>query len=244
MPVKKVISMRHCAAKGCRFADMHKTIYHRCGKCGKDGHGQYECESPHHREAMTKLDSSIAWSTDSNALYCSICKADSHCTAGHRCFLAPHCDRHGVHATPSHAVSGDGEKRLPLPVKKVMVGTAAMTAAPAPAHAKSVAARVLDEYDKFKAAQARSAETAKAAAAQAKSAAAAAAAEPKPAATCNKCDEALLKGDTSLERVESLRAQQAVLQSNDCDDCGSNPGVVFIEPCRHVCVCVDCWLTR
>ena len=33
----------YCKVNYCRFADKHTTFGHRCGKCGKYGHGQMEC---------------------------------------------------------------------------------------------------------------------------------------------------------------------------------------------------------
>jgi len=33
----------YCIVKGCRFPSTHLTCSHKCGRCGKFGHGQMEC---------------------------------------------------------------------------------------------------------------------------------------------------------------------------------------------------------
>ena len=35
--------MLKCKVEGCRFSDKHITQNHKCGTCGKYGHGQREC---------------------------------------------------------------------------------------------------------------------------------------------------------------------------------------------------------
>lgn len=35
-----------CKVKGCRFSNTHIAAGHRCGTCGKFGHGQVECKNP------------------------------------------------------------------------------------------------------------------------------------------------------------------------------------------------------
>jgi hypothetical protein len=34
---------KQCHVRGCRFAYGHVTMVHKCGTCGKTGHGQLEC---------------------------------------------------------------------------------------------------------------------------------------------------------------------------------------------------------
>ena len=37
------MSQNYCIVYNCRFPDTHTTSAHKCGKCGKFGHGQMEC---------------------------------------------------------------------------------------------------------------------------------------------------------------------------------------------------------
>lgn len=44
--------MPACVVAGCRFADTHLTISHRCGQCGGFGHGVLECTDPDAKAAL------------------------------------------------------------------------------------------------------------------------------------------------------------------------------------------------
>lgn len=44
--------MRYCRVQGCRHADTHVTCAHRCGTCGRFGHGRMECGRPRARATL------------------------------------------------------------------------------------------------------------------------------------------------------------------------------------------------
>jgi len=39
------MSQSYCIVQGCRFSSTHLTSSHKCGKCGRFGHGQMECNN-------------------------------------------------------------------------------------------------------------------------------------------------------------------------------------------------------
>ena len=45
-------TMRYCRVQGCRHAGTHVTCAHRCGTCGRFGHGRMECERPRARATL------------------------------------------------------------------------------------------------------------------------------------------------------------------------------------------------
>ena len=78
-----------CTVKYCRFPESHLTCAHRCGKCGKYGHGQMECgREPDLRRLALASDRVVAvatpctvpdcpysWSHTVDAHHCSVCGA-------------------------------------------------------------------------------------------------------------------------------------------------------------------------
>ena len=79
-----------CQARECRWPDTHVTAGHRCGLCGRHGHGQIEC-----RDTAARADLLRRTAGDRVAVACAVdtCSyAWTHTTAGHRC---AHCRRHG-----------------------------------------------------------------------------------------------------------------------------------------------------
>ena len=79
----------YCKVHGCRFSDTHITMFHKCGSCGRFGHGNWECN---HYEARIYLESQfkttelipindrcqiyncrLPWTHKNEAHYCSKC---------------------------------------------------------------------------------------------------------------------------------------------------------------------------
>jgi hypothetical protein len=81
-------STKFCQVNGCRFSDSHLTKAHKCGNCGKFGHGQNECGNFYMSENLKHISKGIQFPSDmkctsaycpasyshsSNAHYCSQC---------------------------------------------------------------------------------------------------------------------------------------------------------------------------
>jgi hypothetical protein len=70
-----------CKVTGCRYPSTHVSAGHKCGTCGRHGHGQYECKRP---QAITySLEDIIPEGMQCTMLGCSHKK--HHVTAGHCC---------------------------------------------------------------------------------------------------------------------------------------------------------------
>ena len=55
--------MNICKAINCRFKTTHITAGHKCGKCGKYGHGQVECGNLNLMNGVTNnIKSTYYWS--------------------------------------------------------------------------------------------------------------------------------------------------------------------------------------
>jgi len=61
------MSLPYCKVRFCRFNSTHVTKGHKCGKCGKYGHGDVECGSRYYTELLKKY-------------YNDILPLDMHCT--------------------------------------------------------------------------------------------------------------------------------------------------------------------
>jgi hypothetical protein len=83
------MSQNYCIVQGCRFPSTHLTKSHKCGKCGRFGHGQMECHNPilidqlkiksssikfPHSLYCTSLSCPCPWSHSSESHYCSQCQ--------------------------------------------------------------------------------------------------------------------------------------------------------------------------
>ena len=78
----------YCECTGCRFPNSHVTAGHKCGKCGKFGHGVTECTRPILKNALapylaerlpqmlhcTKTVCEYRWSHNDMAHHCPKCK--------------------------------------------------------------------------------------------------------------------------------------------------------------------------
>ena len=83
-----------CKVKGCNFARTHATVDHKCGKCGKSGHGKVECDSQYKQDMLLLYHDDMMplslWCTapDCNkkeyhtidAHYCNMCNERGHST--------------------------------------------------------------------------------------------------------------------------------------------------------------------
>lgn len=79
----------YCKVRGCRFNRTHITMTHKCGTCGKFGHGNWECNHPPLRNRLeqnfkhTELipindrcsiyNCMLPWTHTIDAHYCSKC---------------------------------------------------------------------------------------------------------------------------------------------------------------------------
>ena len=87
------MSQNYCIVQGCRFPSTHLTKSHKCGKCGRFGHGQIECHNSFmieqlksnsvtiklpHVSYCTSLTCPCPWTHTSESHYCSQCQ-DRHC---------------------------------------------------------------------------------------------------------------------------------------------------------------------
>ena len=73
-----------CQVKHCRFPNSHTTAGHRCGICGKFGHGQIECNNPGLKSRLQQFHSDRLFASD----YCTLegCRHPwSHKTIAHHC---------------------------------------------------------------------------------------------------------------------------------------------------------------
>ena len=78
-----------CRAHGCRFPASHATAGHKCGLCGRHGHGQYECRDLRARRALLPH---LADRVDRPCAVKDCPYAAVHRTEGHACGL---CGTHG-----------------------------------------------------------------------------------------------------------------------------------------------------
>lgn len=94
------MSQSYCIVNGCRFPSTHLTSSHKCGKCGRFGHGQVECHNSFlidqlkvnsvsiklpHGLYCTSLTCPCPWSHCSESHYCTQCQErhlESVCTMG------------------------------------------------------------------------------------------------------------------------------------------------------------------
>jgi hypothetical protein len=81
-----------CQVKYCRFRSSHVTCGHKCGKCGKYGHGQIECSDNQKINLLYKYGGDIMsknnrctivgcqryWSHSNVAHHCSFCNGREH----------------------------------------------------------------------------------------------------------------------------------------------------------------------
>ena len=49
-----IIYIMFCKVSNCRFSNFHTTRSHKCGRCGHFGHGQLECRSDEHKNALSQ----------------------------------------------------------------------------------------------------------------------------------------------------------------------------------------------
>lgn len=115
----------HCGASECRFPESHTTAGHKCGTCGKFGHGQLECGNP-------KIISALVAGKLPKKLQCSLlgCRfKTAHVDAGHQC---GECEGFGHSAPTCPGVGGAGKKHAASddvddakPKKKAKVAAAA-----------------------------------------------------------------------------------------------------------------------
>ena len=85
-----------CRVGGCRFADTHVTLGHRCGACGEYGHGQLECTDVEAKRRLTLRTEHMPLHMHCTVAGCRT--AHTHSTSAHNC---PHCiGRAGEH-TPT-----------------------------------------------------------------------------------------------------------------------------------------------
>jgi len=86
--------MSICRVEKCRFKSSHVTLGHKCGSCGKCGHGKIECGNNHNISKLLsisrkdKLDKNnycdikhcnYRWSHSRSSHQCSNCKKRGHC---------------------------------------------------------------------------------------------------------------------------------------------------------------------
>lgn len=79
------MSQSYCIVQGCRFPSTHLTSSHKCGKCGKFGHGQAEC---HNSFMIDQLKSNSVTIKLPHALYCKSLSCPcpwSHTSESHYC---------------------------------------------------------------------------------------------------------------------------------------------------------------
>ena len=87
--------MAYCKITGCRYPNTHLTLYHKCGRCHKYGHGQYECHQLADKNVLITMyvnnqtllseydhctiDScKFPWSHKTIAHHCEICGKNGH----------------------------------------------------------------------------------------------------------------------------------------------------------------------
>ena len=90
-----------CQVKHCRFPYSHTTAGHRCGICGKFGHGQIECNNPGLRAKLQQFNKDKLqcvsdychhegcrhpWSHKSIAHHCGYCNRNHHSS---KCIIQP-----------------------------------------------------------------------------------------------------------------------------------------------------------
>jgi len=88
-----------CKVRGCRFANTHLTIAHKCGNCDNYGHGRYECMYPDDKKLLLERSFSSSMELMSQSEYCTArpCKFPwSHKTVSHHCSL---CGNNGHERT-------------------------------------------------------------------------------------------------------------------------------------------------
>jgi hypothetical protein len=83
-----------CKVKSCNFARTHTTVSHKCGTCGKFGHGKVECNSQYKQDMLLLYhDDSMPISLWCTALECN--KKEYHMIGAHYCVMCNvrgHCE--------------------------------------------------------------------------------------------------------------------------------------------------------
>lgn len=75
-----------CQVAECRYPRTHLTCAHRCGNCGRFGHGQIECESPEAMQLLARRTSPL--DRLDPAIHCTMPGCDSpstHSAEAHHC---------------------------------------------------------------------------------------------------------------------------------------------------------------
>jgi hypothetical protein len=88
--------MSYCKVRGCRHPESHNVRGHKCGKCSKFKHGQYECGHP---ERITILNTQIIQLPIEIHCQAPGCRGrHTHTSSGHHCY---HCGNRHFESTCS-----------------------------------------------------------------------------------------------------------------------------------------------
>jgi hypothetical protein len=76
-----------CRVKHCRFSSTHVTAGHRCGTCGRFGHGQLECGSRH---KISQLSAYLGERVSNSCTVPGCLRPWTHESCGHHCGTCGH----------------------------------------------------------------------------------------------------------------------------------------------------------
>ena len=77
--------IKKCMVQGCRFSAFHLTDGHKCGYCGKYGHGQCECSKPTKIKKLQEKSKNIFIDEDKQCKVIGCKYKNNHTTESHNC---------------------------------------------------------------------------------------------------------------------------------------------------------------
>ena len=111
---------KYCKVKGCRFANYHTTVAHRCGSCNQYGHGQIECNSDTLKRPLIQfLEDSMP-----NHRCCEFSNCTypwSHSSESHHCFLCGERGTHSAQQCPINHPQEGGASNQEEPINTVQM---------------------------------------------------------------------------------------------------------------------------
>lgn len=89
----------YCKVQGCTFSSSHTTAGHKCGYCGRYGHGVIECRNPELKERLVQYNEDVL-PEESQCSYRGCTFSWSHTNHAHHCSKCGIRGRHSIYDCP------------------------------------------------------------------------------------------------------------------------------------------------